>query len=494
MSPNHQSDEHELKRDEALEFLFGRIDYERTLATPYGKRIFKLDRMRRLLEKLGNPERKLSIVHVAGTKGKGSTVTMIASVLFHAGFRTGTFTSPHLDRIEQRMSIDGRPCPSDELVDMIGQLKPIVEGMDQESLDSDPLENSPTYFEIITAMAFLHFVRHNVDAVLLEVGLGGRLDSTNVCHPIVSVITNISFDHTKQLGESLELIAKEKAGIIKPGVPVVSGVTNAEARSAIRQAANQNGCSIFELGADFDFDYHTPDKSKKMCAQGSIDYRETMDGGNRFEKLPLGPLGYHQACNAAVALATLSQLRRLGWKIPDKAVRKGLATVSLPARIELLAEHPTIVIDSAHNPASIEALVRVLAESFGGRRRLLIFATTKEKDVPEMLRKLLLPENTRLKFDEIVFTRYEENPRAIPPDELKSIAKKFVKQEYKICQSPKDAWNHVQERATDDDLICVTGSFFIAAEMRKLISERLKAKNGQPSSTFIETAESNTDR
>ncbi|MEX0613266.1 MAG: Mur ligase family protein, partial [Pirellulales bacterium] len=207
-------------RQAALHWLMGRINYERTALIAYQERQLKLDRMRQLLTRLGQPDAGMKIVHVAGTKGKGSTAAMIAGMLTAAGYRTGLFSSPHLERIEERFAVDGQPCTADELVALVNRLRPVAHAMDEEAAaDGDPTAG-PTYFDVTTAMALLHFVEREVDAAVLEVGLGGRLDSTNVCLPAVSVITSISFDHMKQLGNTLAAIAREKAGIIKPGVPV----------------------------------------------------------------------------------------------------------------------------------------------------------------------------------------------------------------------------------------------------------------------------------
>src|SRR4051794_26122956 len=233
-------------QDEATRFLLSRVDFERTINVPYPQRDFRLDRMRRLLARLGDPQHGLRVVHIAGTKGKGSTAAAIASILRAAGSRTGLYSSPHLDGVEERLAIDGEPCPPHELAALINRIRPVIEIMDREPLDGPSASNRPTYFEIITSLAFLRFAEQNVEAAVVEVGLGGRLDSTNVCQPLVAVITSISFDHMQQLGNTLALIAREKAGIIKPGVPVVSGVTESEPREIIAAIARNRGARLVE--------------------------------------------------------------------------------------------------------------------------------------------------------------------------------------------------------------------------------------------------------
>lgn len=464
--PSQVSTDRDLaRREAALEFLFGRIDYERARNVPYRKREFKLQRMRELLEQIGNPHLGMPIVHVAGTKGKGSTAAVISAVLSEAGYRVGLFTSPHLDRIEQRMAVAGRECPAGELVELVDRIRPAVEAMDQQVLRRGVDDIGPTYFEITTAMALLHFRRQRVDAAVLEVGLGGRLDSTNVCRPLVSVITSISLDHTRQLGGTLESIAREKAGIVKPGVPVVSGVTAPGPREVIRQVCRRHGCPLRELGVDFDFDYRPPRHLERGPAAGRLDFRRPGEGPD-YENLALGLLGRHQASNAVVALATLCELQRAGWKMPSEAVRTAIAGAVWPARLEVIARRPAIVIDSAHNPASIDAMVEVLEESFSVGRRLLLFATTEEKDLRGMLQRVLG------RFDGVVFTRYSTNPRAVPPEELRALATELTGRPYAVYADPAEAWAEIRRRAGPQDLICVAGSFFIAAEMRRRLLTR----------------------
>ena len=452
-----QGDPTAAERESALRFLFGRIDYERVTPPPEIARAFKLQRMHQLLGLLGTPYQDLPVVHVAGTKGKGSTANMAGAILTRSGQRTGIFTSPHLDRIEERIAIDGRPCSAAELVELVQRVRPAVEVMDRGVSEG----GGPTYFEIITAVALEQFTRRQVAAAVLEVGLGGRLDSTNVCAPRVAAITSISFDHTRQLGNTLESIAREKAGIIKPGVPVVSGVTADGPREVIRRECRRHGCRLVELGVDFDFCWHPPKDLQAADQFGQVNFRyHNRQLDIAYDGLELKLPGRHQAANAAVALAVVVELRRQGWSIPEEAIRAGLLGVACPARVELVARQPAVVIDAAHNVASIKALLEVLGESYAARRRLLIFATTREKDIRGMLQRLAAY------FDEIIFTRYLSNPRAVPPEELLAIAAEFPGPQVRVCASPAAAWTEAQALATADDLVCVTGSFFLAAEMR----------------------------
>jgi dihydrofolate synthase/folylpolyglutamate synthase len=494
----------------------GRIDYERMRTMPYDPGLLGLARIQRLLDRLGNPQQGLRIIHVAGTKGKGSTAAMIAAILTAAGYRTGLFSSPHLDRIEQRMAINGQACPPEEFVKLVGLVRPAVEALDREAAADAQHGLGPTYFEITTAMALMYFARAKAHAAVLEVGLGGRLDATNVCRPLVSVITSISFDHTRQLGNTLAAIAAEKAGIVKPGVPVVSGVVAEEPRAVIRQACRQHGCRLLEQGVDFDFDYQPPRHLEQAATQGRLTFRGLRGDCPNFRLsengtgYPLGAFGYrdlalslvgrHQAANATLALAVVGQLQqgdcpdfRLSengtvpfagafagakansgtestrgpqqgiWQIPDEAVRRGLAEVVWPARIEVVARRPAVVLDVAHNVASVEALAEVLLESFCVRRRLLVFATTAEKDHRGMLRRLLPL------FDEVLLTRYLSNPRAVPAEELAAVAAELTGRSFPVFPEPAAAWAAVRRMAGPEDLICITGSFFIAAEIKREI-------------------------
>ena len=454
--------------DPAIDFLFSRINYERSLNMPYDRADLKLERMAGLLELAGHPERNQKIVHIAGTKGKGSTSHLLASILTSAGYRTGRFTSPHLHRIEERFAVDGHECSTKELIAYIEQLRPIVEMMDRQAEQEG--HAGPTYFELTTAIALMHFAARKTDYTILEVGLGGRLDSTNVCQPIVSVITNISFDHMRQLGNSLALIAREKAGIIKPGIPVISGVVPEEPRTVIREVADTHGCRLIRLARDFDVQYHSP--ARLDSGHSRIDYFHLSDGERKLAlSSDLGLLGQHQAASAAVAIAVSEQLNERGARITHNAIRQGLANARCPARIEIVQTQPVVVLDAAHNGASIDALCDVLSEGSPIQPRCLIVAMTRGKEIEVMLRRLID------QFDTVICTRYLNNPRCQDPEEVASCANKLASssnRELRIVVEPDpvSAWQNASQATPSDGLICVTGSFFIAAEVGQLIRQK----------------------
>ncbi len=454
--------------DSALDFLIRRIDYERSLTVPYGEEAFRLDRMRDLLRRLGDPQRRLSLIHVAGTKGKGSTSAMIAAVLSASGRRTGLFSSPHLERIEERFRIDGQCCGAEAFAALVARLVPIVAEMDALAQSQGICEMGPTYFELTTALALLWFHEQAVDAAVLEVGLGGRLDSTNVITPLVSVITSISFDHTRQLGNTLAAIAGEKAGIIKTGVPVISGVRLDEPRQVIERVAREHGSTLRQIGVDFDCTYTPPRDVTHRSTNGEMTFREPQGTFEQLDHVELALLGRHQAANAAVALAALNELSRQGWQLSAEAIRRGLQQVCWPARVECVQTAPTVVLDAAHNVASIEALLETLDTCFAPSPRLLVFATTREKDIAGMLSRLLDH------FETVVLTRYLNNPRGVPVAEVFAIAEQLLGADAAtrrclIADTPADAWELLRRRVTPEHLVCVAGSFFIAAEMRPLL-------------------------
>jgi dihydrofolate synthase/folylpolyglutamate synthase len=450
-------------RTSALEFLFSRINYERTTQIPYRTGGLKLERMQALLGLVGDPHLSLPIVHIAGTKGKGSTATMVARILQSAGYRTGLYTSPHLERLEERFVVNGQLCSEQEFVQLAADLQIATNRLEAR----DPQNRCPTFFEITTAMGLLHFARSRAEAVVLEVGLGGRLDSTNVCRPRLCVITSISFDHVKQLGNTLYAIAREKAGIIKPGVPVVSSVCEDEPREAIEQVAELNQAPLFQRGREFDYEVRVNSAADNM----QVTYREPANEA-RYElgPLPVGMLGEHQAANAATAIAVMRKLQQQSFRVDEEAIRSGLLHAKSPARIEVVQQRPTVILDVAHNLASIAALLEALDQRFPKSalqkqsRRILVFASSRDKDPTGMLR-LLLP-----KFDHAIVTKYVNNPRAVEPGELCGMAQSLgCETPVESAPEPNAAWQRARNLAESNDLICITGSFFLAAELGPLL-------------------------
>ena len=440
-------------REQAIEYLFSRVNYEWTPARRTAVGSFKLDRMRRLLELLGNPQQRLPVVHIAGTKGKGSTAVMIASVLTAAGYRTGLFTSPHVSAFEERMRVDGVEPNEQQLVELVNAVAGPVAEMERAS---DRMR--ATYFEIATAMAWLFFTRQETELVVLEVGLGGRLDATNICAPLATVITNISRDHTAVLGNRISQIAREKAGIVKPGVPVISGIENNEARHVVEEVCREKNAHLYLIGREIRVDSQFENQHAE-CRRRV----EVVTPWRTWSAVPLSLAGQHQASNAALALAVLDLLGEGGRPVPRNAVDVAMGGLRWPVRIEVVSQQPTVIVDAAHNSASIAALLRTLDEEFSARRRILVFAATRDKDVAGLLEQLAP------KFDAIVLTRYRNNPRSVPVEHLHRAWRAISKRRVFQTADPADAWKLARQSANPDDLICVTGSFFIAAEIRKLI-------------------------
>ena len=434
-------------RDEVVEYLLGRCNYEKVPFPQYTEQRMPLARMRELLARLGNPQVGLPVVHVAGTKGKGSTAAMLAAVLKEAGYRTGLYISPAMDRLEERICLDGQPMGELELVELMAEVRPVVEQIDAEC----PAGAGPTFFEILTALAFLYYQRQGVDLAVMEVGLGGRLDSTNVCHPVLCIITSISLDHQQQLGHTLSAIAAEKAGIIKPGVPIISGVTEAEPAQTIAQIAAQHGSPLKTRPADFDYQY-TPPRNMAEIEAGPLCnlHCHTSQGTLHLSDVRLRLLGRHQAANASLVLAGVAELNLQGWHIPENAVRAGLWQVCWP-----------VVVDSAHNPASAEVLLAALCESFPAVHRVLVFAASRDKDYAGML-ALLAPH-----FHHLILTRHANAPRsATPADLLASLPPDAPPAT--LLPSPAALPALLSTLTTPSSLVVITGSVFLAAETRHL--------------------------
>jgi dihydrofolate synthase/folylpolyglutamate synthase len=454
-----------------MDFWFGCINYEQRVPQPGD---LKLDRMGEVLARLGNPQQRLRIIHIAGSKGKGSTAAMLAAILREAGYRAGLFTSPHLCRIEERIQVDGELVTAGELTALLGDVQQALTGRLPECGPSSngfasglfphsPPPLAPTFFEIATAIGFLHFVRRRVDVAVVEVGLGGRFDSTNVCLPQVALITSISFDHTRQLGNRLASIAMEKAGIVKLGQPAVSGATPAEAREVIAAICRQRRAPLVQLGVDFRYQYEPGQIAVGEVTPHLRPRVQVITKRRAWPRMELNLLGEHQAANAAVAVACVEQLRAAGWHISDTAVAGGLANVYWPARLEVLRHRPLVVLDCAHNVASAEALARTLQVSFPPAKRFLVFASSDDKDVAGIFR-VLGPQ-----FQHVFLTRYGNNPRSMSPEELAGLLQRSADVSFATYSRAADAWQAARTLAEPADLICIAGSVFLAGELRPII-------------------------
>jgi dihydrofolate synthase/folylpolyglutamate synthase len=332
---------------DALDYIFSYVNYEKQARYIYNAVAFNLRRMEELLDRLGNPQNAFRCVHIAGTKGKGSTSAMVESVLRAAGYRTGLYTSPHLHTFRERIRVGSRLMAKAELVDILQCCQPAIEATP-----------GVTAFEVMTALGFLHFARQGVEWAVLEVGLGGRLDATNVVHPAVCAITSLSYDHVELLGHTLSLIAWEKAGIIKAGVPVVSAPQEAEAMGVIRRVCADTAARLVTVGQDW-----TVEGDGAELTGQTLTIRRPADGLT-LRDLRIGLLGRHQWVNATTAVAMLAELNAQGVVIPEEALRRGLATARWPGRFEVLRLRPAVVVDSAHNADSAQKLRAALADWF----------------------------------------------------------------------------------------------------------------------------------
>jgi len=451
-------------RASALAWLDRRINFER--ATPLtGSTVeFGLARMRRLLAAVGNPHVGLPVVHVAGTKGKGSTVAMLSAALQAAGHRVGRYMSPHVNQLEERICVAGRPIPPADLVRAFDVVIPVVDRMDRLATRRG---GGPTWFEVLTAVAFLHFARSRADIVVLETGLGGRLDATNVVRPVLSIITSISLDHMRLLGPTVGRIAAEKAGIIKRGCPVISGAVAPAARRVIIATAARRRAALLQLDRDFTAEYRPPsagDVRDDPLAPGAVAVILPGEGRTAARAYRLAMPGPHQAVNAALVVMAARTLERHGVTLGDRPLRRGLATATLPARIERIADRPQVILDAAHNVASMESLVATLAPSASSLRpRVLVFAASDDKQIDRMLAV------TRDAFDHVVVTRYATNPRAATVQRLLEACRAAGLPEPVVAASPPEALRLARALATARGMVCVAGSFFLAAEIRALV-------------------------
>lgn len=468
----------------ALRFLFDRINYEKTVDRPYHSGEFKLSRMAYLLELLGNPQLAAPVIHVAGTKGKGSVCWLLAEAFRRNSLRTGLFTSPHLVDLEERFVIQGLPVSPGVLCEGIERLRHV----ELRCGSSD--HGRPTFFELTTALGWLLFAQAETDVNVIEVGLGGRLDSTNVCDPELCIITSISYDHQQQLGDTLTLIAGEKAGIIKEGRPVISGARAEEAAKVIRSVAKSKNAELLELGVDFEGQWCLPPSSMSPLEHDSLERHGSkvnfssdalLGGTEQSQTFDLRMLGSHQADNATLAIAAWHKLQAMGWELSSDALRASLASTQVPARLEILAQSPLLILDAGHNEASITALLSTLDAYFPDFTKTIVFACSKDKKVQEMLR-LILP-----KVDRLVLTQFQSNPRFTPVEKLEQLTSEILGTEVfgsvedgglkrapvilsapELSQALQFLRSNPMKVKGRDELVVITGSFFIAAEAKAM--------------------------
>ncbi|MFQ6128492.1 MAG: bifunctional folylpolyglutamate synthase/dihydrofolate synthase [Thermoplasmata archaeon] len=402
-----------------------------------------LDNMSELLVHLGNPHEKFKSVHVAGTNGKGSVCTFLSSVLKEAGYRVGMYTSPHVLRYSERMQINGEEIPKERVLDYISKIRPIAEKMGAESETKHP-----TFFEFTTAMGFSYFTDENVDIAVVEVGMGGRLDATNLITPEVAVITHLALEHTEHLGKTLERIAKEKAGIIKPGVPVVS----AEENPVIRKAAEERGCEFTIVEDDYPY--------KRIAFDASGQRFWISDPSKEFET---SLLGSYQLQNAATAYAVLDVLRNAGYAIPEDAIRRGFSKAQWPARLEVVRQKPTVIIDSSHNPDGMEKLRDALLETMRNDHITFVVGVMSDKDISLML-EAIAPVAGK-----IICTR-PDYWRAMEPEEIELEAKKLAG-DVEVTATVPEAIERAFSLSNENNVICITGSIFTAGDATQYLKE-----------------------
>jgi dihydrofolate synthase/folylpolyglutamate synthase len=464
----------------ALDYLYSFVDYSLKHIAELAKADFSLDRMFALMEALGNPQNTYPIIHVAGTKGKGSTSALCASALQAAGYKVGLYTSPHLEDYCERIQVNGVPISHQQMTELVEQIKPAVAKIPKL-----------TTFELTTAIGFLAFAQQGVDAAVVEVGLGGRLDATNVVTPRVSVITSLSMDHMAVLGDTLAKIAGEKAGIIKEGVPVVSSPQKEEAAQVLERVAREKHASLTVVGRDVKFDLVNtsldgqsfiihptalPKERRDDVSGVTSEARNEVEGqvhgtnlapetrpstsgvpsaqdGGLLFTIPL--LGLHQVENAATAYAAL---KASGLEISDEAIQRGFAQVKWPARFEVVRREPPVIFDSAHNDYSFAKLSETLETYFPGRQVTLIFGASEDKNIPGMFREM------KSKLKRIIVTR-ADHPRALEVEKIQGLADQAGVQNEAVTPVRAALARALELSAKDGSIVLSAGSMFVTAEV-----------------------------
>lgn len=441
----------------AKEWLYSLMDIERTRTSRVDPDVFKLDRMRAILEKLDNPQDELTCVHVGGTNGKGSTVLMLDAALRACGLTVGVYTSPHLEDVRERVLVGGQPISQHFFTQHMIRVEEACRALPKNHAE-------PTFFEAMTALALLHFAEQAVDLAILEVGLGGRLDSTNVIEPIISAVTRVDLDHTQFLGDTVEEIAREKAGIFKSGAHALTLPQEKGIVGAMREVAESVGTTLEVVREDIEFS-HRFEAGERTGPHVRIGLQTAR---RAFEHIPVPLPGEHQAFNCGLVLAIIDRLGEHGFELPEPAIVEGLARTQAPGRMELVWREPRILLDGAHNPSATAALIKTIGSAQPYDSMVMVFGCSMDKDVDSML------EQVAKGADKVVFTRARGNPRAADPHDL---ARRFEAMSHKMFQVGEtidEALKIASQASGRGDLIVVTGSFYLVGETRKHLS--LKAR------------------
>lgn len=408
---------------------------------------FDLENITILAERLGRPDRAYPTAHIAGTNGKGSTAAFLESILRHAGFRTGLNTSPHLEKINERIRVNGVEINDEAFAETFTR----IQALNEELLAAGKLRAHPTYFECVTAMAFEYFARERVDFAVFEVGLGGRLDATNILTPVVTVITRVDFDHENFLGHSLAEIAAEKAGILKQRVPLILAEQRQEAREVIQARANALSCPVVEPGSAFRIEREW---SESGCSRARV---TEIASGWSMEIAPRLP-GKFQIQNSLNAVAAARYLQSRGYRISDDAITQGIADAVWPGRLEKLQSNPDVYFDGAHNPSAARELAAFLGQNLAGRKIWLVFGALRDKAVDEIA-GVLFPLAA-----EVIFTQ-PGTSRAISVAQLAEITSHHAGHSL-IIPEPEHAFEYALDRAAPDDAVLVAGSLYLVGQLR----------------------------
>jgi len=438
-----------------------------------------LQNITNLLDILGNPHHGLKIIHVAGTNGKGSTSAMIDSILRAAGYKVGLYTSPYLEVFNERIRVNGENIPDEDIARLTQKVQNAMDMMKEKGL------GSPTEFEVVTALGLLYFKEQAVDFLVFEVGLGGRLDATNVVTPLVSVITPISFDHQQYLGNTLTDIAREKCGIIKPGIPVISGPQEDEAMRVIEETCKRLNCPLIKVVDIKEFNAEEDLLSHRLIESSIEGQRfDIMTKNNIYQGLSISLLGYHQLDNATTAVGAIEALNFSGIHIDSEAIYLGLKQAKWPGRLEILGRRPLVLIDGAHNIAGINSLKQTLIHHFKNQKKIMVLGILKDKDAREMLKDIT-------SLADIIVTTAPDNPRALTAKELAQIISRVYDQPNDSDENVKsikiddkqvpiytkekiiEAVELALQLASPEDMVIFAGSLYMIGEARTILRQKL---------------------